>query len=47
MNECEFCDNPSTGFYVLYEWDEELQTNVSITGSYLCDKCKTELGYED
>lgn len=45
--KCEFCENPSTGFYVLYEWDEELQLNVSIAGAQLCNDCKEKYGYDD
>lgn len=45
--KCEFCDNSATGFYVIYEWDEELETNVSVTGAYLCDSCKEKYGYDD
>ena len=44
---CDFCGEPSIGFYVIYEWSEELQTNVSISGAYVCKKCKREGGYED
>ena len=48
MNEpCDFCGKPSTGFYVLYEWSEELQTSITVAGAYLCDDCKTEYGYDE
>lgn len=44
---CYYCGKPSTGFYVIYEWDEELELNVTITGAYLCDECKEKYGYDE
>ena len=45
--KCESCAEPSTGFYVLYQWDEDLQTYITVTGAYLCDSCRDKWGYEE
>jgi hypothetical protein len=41
------CNEKATGFYVAYEWDEDLKTTVSVTGAYLCDTHKKEWGFEE